>query len=134
MLFQNLRYLFGDTLDLVREAYSLLFEWHLEHADSIRVRNEETFKYMDLVTSLPLPTEAKLEDMVCFFLHQVMGLAKWTYFEKLEVPGRDGAVNLGDVARIALRFIASNGLDPFLVAKKSALCNRFPLGLNVVEI
>ncbi len=114
-------------MELLREAYAILFEWHVNHADVSELEGEEAFEYMDLVTSLPLPLEASIEDMACLFLHQVMGLAKWAYFEKLEVPGKEGVVNLGDVARLALRFMSANGLDPFSIAEKSWLCKRFPL-------
>jgi len=125
--YPNLCVTFGDTLDLLREAYAILFEWHVNRSDASELEGEEAFRYMDLVTSLPLPLEASIEDMACFFLHHVMGLAKWAYFEKLEVPGKAGAVNLGDVARLALRFMSANGLDPFAIAERSELCKRFPL-------
>lgn len=125
--------LWGRRVNLLREAYSLLFEWHLKNADLSSLKGEEAFEYMDLITSLPLPTEAKLEDVACFLLHQVMGLAKWSYSERLKVPGREEEVCLGDVARLALRMLASEGIDPLALASRSELCSRFPLGLELIE-
>jgi hypothetical protein len=101
---------------LAMESYDVLYSWHLEHSDeaSSFLSSPARECYFGLILELPVPAKARLEDVACLMVEQVVGVASWAAKVKVKVDGSGGEATLEDLARLGLRALMEEGMDPFL--------------------